>query len=528
MIGSLVQIHYHNRPGGVSAVMEQYAAAFRAAAGDRGVCTVVCASDRAGRRIPGMDVVNVNACGYRTFRSASSFRVAAGALLARVEKVALDPHLPRPVYVVGHNLTLCKNGALSQAFALMVLRQADRSDTIRFFSVVHDLAEEGRCDLMAQAHFLERRGVRILDALYPVSPNLGYIAVSARTLHLLRHAGLDACLVPNPVALPASRPGAPPAGRVGAIWKRTNRGPVLFCPGRIIARKNPVEAIILAQFFLSANLVLGEDGTSVADRALCRSLRHVCSRYNLRVSFGGLGAKRRGKTVSAETYSRMYQAADACISTSVLEGFGYALYEPWLHNKAVFGRIPSGPAPDEIPDASGLYERFLVPQEWVDIQGLRKHYHERMRLCFGKRLQCGGFVCFSKRFDAAFICGAGIDFGCLDSATQCALLEAVCRSAALISHWKQLFPCQTRALATSWRRALRSSPRMAAANRKRIEAKHGTAAFAASLERCLGHKGSAGRPDPAKIRDYFARPDRFRLLATPQAPLARHYCAISA
>jgi glycosyltransferase involved in cell wall biosynthesis len=528
MIGSLVQIHYHNRPGGVSAVMEQYAGAFRAAAGDRGVCIVVCASDRAGRRIPGMEVANVNACGYRTFRSAASFRAAAGALLARIEKVALDPALPRPIYVVGHNLTLCKNAALSQAFALLALRQADRSDTIRFFSVVHDFAEEGRCDLMAQAHFLERRGVRILDALYPVSRNLRYVAVSARTLRVLRHAGLDACLVPNLVALPAPRPGARPAGRVHTIWKRTNREPVLFYPGRIIARKNPVEAIILAQFFLSANLVLGEDGTSVADRALCRRLRHVCSRYNVRASFGGLGKKRRGKTVSAETYSRMYQAADACISTSVLEGFGYALYEPWLHNKAVIGRIPSGLSPDEIPDASCLYERFLVPQEWVDVPGLRKRYYARMRLCFGTPLLRRGFAGFSKQFDAAFIRGAGIDFGCLDSATQCALLEAVCSSGALLSHWKQAFPCQTRVLANSWSGALRSSARIAAANRKRIEAQHGTAAFAASLARCFSHTGRAGRPDPSKIRDYFSRPDRFRLLATPQAAAARHYCAISA
>jgi len=64
----------------------------------------------------------------------------------------------------------------------------------------------------------------------------------------------------------------------------------------------------------------------------------------------------------------------------------------------------------------------------------------------------------------------------------------------LAFHWKQAFPFQTRALATSLSRALHSSPRIAAANRKRIEAKHGRAAFAASLARCLGHKGAQGVP----------------------------------
>ncbi len=51
MKGSLVQIHYHNRPGGVAAVMGHYCRAFREACGGHGACVMVCCAGPA--RAPG-------------------------------------------------------------------------------------------------------------------------------------------------------------------------------------------------------------------------------------------------------------------------------------------------------------------------------------------------------------------------------------------------------------------------------------------------------------------------------------------
>jgi len=51
--------------------------------------------------------------------------------------------------------------------------------------------------------------------------------------------------------------------------------PGVFYPSRIISRKNPVEAILLSQFFFSSNLLLGESGMSSEDRALAARLKRL-------------------------------------------------------------------------------------------------------------------------------------------------------------------------------------------------------------------------------------------------------------
>ncbi|HMD68099.1 MAG TPA: hypothetical protein VKF42_04405 [Chitinivibrionales bacterium] len=367
------------------------------------------------------------------------------------------------------------------------------------------------------------------DVLYPAMPNLRYVAVSASTLYVLRKAGFRACLVPNPVIAPNGRTNAGACTRgknVGAHRHIDNRNAVLFYPGRIISRKNHVEALVLAHIFLSATLVVGEDGTAPADRALARHLRALCSRYKIAAIF----CDKRHEESGNAGYSHLYRIADACISTSVLEGFGYGLREPWLYGRAVLGRLPCGTTRNQIPGGARLYKRFLVPKEWIDVEALKRRYRKRMRLCFGSRLATGRDGVFSQAFNREFVCGNGIDFGCLDIATQCAVFEAVCRSAALAREWKNAFPGQTRSLAVSWERALHLSTAAIVANQRRIKAIHGRAAFALSFAACFGKQRAApanARPDYRMIQKYFCNLARFRLLATPQAPGARHCCTVS-
>ena len=61
-------------------------------------------------------------------------------------------------------------------------------------------------------------------------------------------------------------------------------------------------------------------------------------------------------------YSHLYRIADACISTSVLEGFGYGLREPWLYGRAVLGRLPCGPRATKFPAARGFTNGFSSPR----------------------------------------------------------------------------------------------------------------------------------------------------------------------
>ncbi len=537
MKGSFVQIHYHNRPGGVAAVMERYAAAFQAAGGDRGATILVCAAQAEAR---GCKVVDVKDCGYRTFRSRASFVAARARLLSRLETIVISPDLPVPVRVIGHNLNLCKNAALSSAFAGLARRLGRNGGEFRFFSVVHDFAEEGRVDLMEQIGRLERRDIRLWDDLYPALPNLRFVAVSPRTFRVLRRARFPVRLVQNPIDIPTRQSRSSDRKTVvralvrGAVAQRPRfdaRLPILFYPARIVSRKNPVEAIVLAHFFFSSNLLLGEEGTSGANKALASRLKRLCARHGIRAVFDCGRLIGAGGKDPATAYSLLCNAADACISTSVLEGFGYALYEPWLHNKAVVGRVPAGVGPGKDIDLSGLYRRLLVPAAWVDERKLKVRYFSQLQSCLGAKESFRGFGAFSRQFDRAFVRGRGIDFGCLDSATQCVILECLCTRPSLVSQWKREFPSQTGALAQSLRVARLRSLRLVARNRERVMARFGPAAFAAAFSGVFFGKPALrgrGRPCPLEVRKQVCTLDTFRLLATPRAGNGSHCCAIFA
>ncbi len=528
MTGTLIQIHYHNRPGGVSAAMDHYARAFRELCRGRGPCLIVCSSGRGRARKPGVRMIDIKECEYRTFESIASFNRMARALGFRLARIVRDESLPRPIYVVGHNLNLCKNAALSRAFAFLAPTFVSNIRDYRFLSVVHDFAEEGRCGPMAQARLLERKGVRVWDALYPSSPNVRFAAASGRTNRILREAGFNACEVPNAVMGPA-----PQRTKRATVKRNTHQTPVLFYPGRIISRKNPCEAIALSHVFFQSALILGEDGTSAADKAVAGKLRELCARRSVKADFLGAGTSSpKNDGYALKSYARLYDGADACVSTSVLEGFGYALHEPWLFGKAVVGRLPQGIALRGVAGASGLYTKLLVPREWVDMGALAALYRRSMRLCFGRNGCVESLDAFRRRFERVFTTNGGIDFGCLDMATQVAILDAVCGSARHARQWRNAFPGQTARLARMRKNALHLSRTGIAARKRFVEHAYGWRNFSASLERCLGTRAAIGlsrRPQrPEKIGGYFCNLDRFRLLATPHSPDGPHCCTISA
>ena len=543
MTGSFVQIHYHNRPGGVTSVMGQYGLAFGKACGSAaGTSLVVCAKHHARADIDGAKVIDVRECGYTTFRTKNAFIKTRNSLLKRLEQIITSGLLARPISVVGHNLTLGKNCALSSAFAQCARRLAKQKNEYRFFSVVHDFAEEGRTDLMSQIVSLKRLGIKIRDELYPVSPNLCFVALNNRNYSILKKAGFQVRLVPNPVSAPATARSMPASIRIRVIRglakcaEKDNTAfkpdaPLLVYPSRIISRKNPVEAILLAHFFFSSNLLLGESGTSIEDRALAVHLKRLCTRCKIPVIFNSGRAASFLLSHDETLLSLLTKAADVCITTSVLEGFGYALYEPWLYHKAVVGRVPAGSDVQKKIAAAGLYSKLLIPCGWIDVDKLVRRYYRDMKKSCRAIDEFPDTGSFSKQFNSAFVENRGIDFGCLDIATQCAVLECLCRHPELTDEWKRAFPYQTKALMDSWKAATVRPPPFAGRNRKRVISLFGNSAFAASFSACFEKillADARVRPGVAALRKRLCSLDTFRQLTTPQFPLQGHYCTIFA
>ena len=165
---SLVQVHYHDRLAGVNKVIGLYAKAFRNLGNGRASKNlVVCAQCKAGTDFRPAKVKDTPFCDYQTFASKSHFDRIKASLVESLDNVLKARNLKRPVCVIGHNLSIGKNCGLSAAFAEIARRYAGEKDDIRFYSVIHDFAEEGRLTCLAgyrKGSFPFRR-CRFLDHL---------------------------------------------------------------------------------------------------------------------------------------------------------------------------------------------------------------------------------------------------------------------------------------------------------------------------------------------------------------------------
>jgi len=330
----------------------------------------------------GCRVTSIADCDYRLFRSRNAFEKVRTRLRCALEGVLADSSLRRPIRFVGHNLNLGKNCALSAAFADIAAAQAAVGDDVRFYSVVHDRFEEGRVDMLRVIQGLEHQGVRMAELLYPAAGGaMTFVTPSRSTATRLSRSGLVAKVLFNPVA------PAPISGHSTRVKKALVQScqreriafrpscPVTFYPMRIIARKNPVEALLVAPVLMGSNLLLGAPGTSRTDLLLCERMQRMCAELELPVVFDvgkWLGAFAVDRTDEPLSFRSAYAAADLCLSTSVLEGFGYALYEPWLHDVPLVGRRPQGFSPFAGLPFRHLYDALLVPIDWAGGRSFRR------------------------------------------------------------------------------------------------------------------------------------------------------------
>ncbi len=416
-----------------------------------------------------------------------------------------------------------------------------------FFSVVHDFAEEGRSDMMQRIAQVETFYPQIRHELYAPPDLVRFVSPSRRNVALLRRAGRAAAYLPNPVAAAECEEGAfvrevgfagksktteqrsaqtdhasPDVQEVtGALEAEANRQnvpfdparPTMFYPGRIIARKNIAEAILVGCCVGRVNLLLGAPGTSGSDRAWAGKLQSLCQRHRLPVIFDAPSGLQHafGHVSARECFSILYRYTNSCLSTSVAEGFGYALYEPWCYGKLLVGRFPQGANRYRCMNWSGFYSSLPVPVAWVNIPKLAGIYRQALKNFTGKdnpglRGRWEHFWGSQRKT---------IDFGMLDSSTQAEILELVAR--------------QDTPEAQEWtRRAGKLVPLQAnrddqiARNRKEIIRLLNFVSFQSSFcnfffsttRKNTAIAGNDGAADT--ISTYFTDPRRFRCILTPE------------
>lgn len=350
-------VHYHLGPGGVSKVI---AAASRAMT-DAGIPHVILAGS--GAEDSSLPVRIVPGLSYQT----SPGEDRADDLAEGLRAAALEALGQAPAIWHFHNHSLGKNPLLPE----LVARLAEQNE--RLVLQLHDLAEDGRP--------ANHQVIADCRKLYPVSSRIHYAFLNSRDQNLFTAAGLPAeasTLLPNPIS---------PSASVGGLrdFAPNHLPPVLLAPVRGIRRKNLGELVFLSALapadtrFAVSRAPLNPDALAIHD-----AWRKFARRQQLPIGFDVVNRFSPAAGAPAD-FGSWISHASHFITTSVSEGFGLPLLEAAAHGKPLLGRnlphITADHARHGI-HTGNLYDRILIPVEWVDATLLRDHLNTTLQRNF--------------------------------------------------------------------------------------------------------------------------------------------------
>ena len=252
-----------------------------------------------------------------------------------------------------HNYHIGKNIVYTEA--LLQIIENHQPASLRFLLHIHDFPECGRFAsynalLHAQnlRNFSKNTGRDLAHKkivwLYPQTENLCYAVINQRDYHILRAAGCkNLFFLPNPLELAQPEKAAPFVANKGEERLRqafardfglADKTLALY-PVRCIRRKNVLELGLLNLLAGEPwNLVCTLPGLSAPEKAYSGLVETLFAEGVLCGIFGvGLKLEERGWS-----FDMLCRASDLIVSSSVLEGFGFAYFQPMLWGKFLLAR----------------------------------------------------------------------------------------------------------------------------------------------------------------------------------------------
>ncbi len=284
-------VHYHLLQGGVTSVILQQARMLQKAGHD--VLLITGDAPKESIKIPISIVPSLHYDSFRTTQDSPES-------LANDIRITMENHWGTVADVLHiHNPLIRKNKLLLPAISLL------QEEGIPILLQNHDFAEDFRPD------------VYIKDHNYPEKCHYG--TINHRDFSFLHRAGCKSeglHLIPNGVISCSITEG---------IEARRYLYPV-----RAIRRKNIGEALLLSLFIPKGKTIaITLPPTSQKDIPIYTHWKQVANELQLPVEF---------EIASHENFANIVGSAYCVITTSVKEGFGFSFIEPWISNKAVFGR----------------------------------------------------------------------------------------------------------------------------------------------------------------------------------------------
>lgn len=337
-----------------------------------------------------------------------------------------------------HNPTLGKNPAVTAAWKEAAEKAWADGLPHHFLYHVHDFPKCGRVENNMRLHRCWEHGG--LHDFYPEVPNAAYAVLNFTDRGRLLACGVSPHRVfwlPN-VLLPPTIPW-PDVGptRKQAVRSALSRyamenhyvfdprRPQWLLPVRLIRRKNVLEALFLAAVQPEVPQVLITlDATSAQEKPYAEQVKRFV-RENRLPCLIGFGAELVG---TAFSFEELMSWSDAVITTSLIEGFGFAFLEGPLLGRPLLGRnLPEVKADFALAGfpIEPLYEQLLVEVAASDRSRLRMkgrrfaEFYQRL----GPTLSKEDVYRFLSRLDTVYG-EAEIDFGMLDLSAQKDLLKA--------------------------------------------------------------------------------------------------------
>lgn len=377
-------VHYHLRTGGVTTVIARTSRALTRA----GIRHVILSGEAPEESQDDLPVVVIPELAYRKTQTSTPLAALLRDAAAKALRQAPDLwHF--------HNHSLGKNPSLPATVAELALSGE------HLLLQIHDLAETGR------PH--NYRSIPDKRLLYPVSPKIRYAFLNQRDLGLFIEAGLppeNASLLVNPV-------------EPEPLAAEPSPTPLVFAPVRGIRRKNLGELLLLSAIAPQGiRFAISRAPRDPDALAIHQTWREFSKRHRLPTDFDASNkqAPRFGADTSFESWIRH---STHIVSTSVEEGFGLPFLEAIAWRKPLIGR--KLPVTGNL-HAGNLYDKLLVPADWVEIPLLKdqlKNALERNFRAYGRKLP----ATHQAAVLASLQLGGWFDFGNLAEPLQQGVIE---------------------------------------------------------------------------------------------------------
>ncbi len=387
----IVIIHYHFYPGGVTSAIRSSLLALKSSGKLEGKEVILLCGDRRGtdelQKVLESSGLNVEIAVHTPLFYRQEIWPDREEFEAEAQKLSdliLSYGKGNTIYWV-HNPSLGKNPALTRALIIACERSDKEKQPYYFLYHVHDFPECGRPGNLSYLMNCYKGGG--LDRLYPDTENVSFICINSSDRELLINCGVPegrVFFLPNAINVNTEvRETNDRSKIVSALKGYADRQGYIFKPEmpwwlmpiRLIRRKNALEAFFLRLLDGDVQILITLDANSDPEYPYANAVKDAIRR-EAAPGMVGFGAELVGKDFS---FDDLILASRAIVTTSLMEGFGFAFLEGPIRNRPVIGRN----LPHVTKDFGGLglpvddlYDSFFVPVSAQERQDLHKRFRE--------------------------------------------------------------------------------------------------------------------------------------------------------